>query len=294
MVDREKCFRRGFANRRPGCGRLRVSQEENQTDILKRYLCRFLKLWIIWCWFLALDGLGLVIDTFVPAFSPPRWLYWAIAAFGFLAANVKLFAEQESEKQKLQGRINEFEDTRADIHFKKKEDFCYPASIHYSCFVSGKKGYHDSEVLYRDGLPIGVIIGAHLEGWKWSDEPGKPISKIAEVDLPPLFDLLNEGSFQNPKGVTLDRIEGFSYGLPARYELPIKITVEDPRSFAQRLNSVDSYRVVIQYYTKRVDDSESTSHLLTLEGDFQEFRDEICEKWKGWGFSELAQLAECQ
>jgi hypothetical protein len=82
-------------------------------DVLIRYLVRFLGLWIIWFWFFALDGLGLVIDTFVPAFSPPRWLYWAIPAIGFLIANVKLFAEVESKEQQLQSRIAELESSLA-------------------------------------------------------------------------------------------------------------------------------------------------------------------------------------
>jgi hypothetical protein len=54
-----------------------------------------LELWVIGFWIFALDALGLVIDTFVPSFSPPRWVYWAIPAIGFLVANVKLFSDQE-------------------------------------------------------------------------------------------------------------------------------------------------------------------------------------------------------
>ncbi len=77
---------------------------------LPRYLVRMLELWVIWFWFFALAALGLVIDTFVPAFSPPRWVYWAlIPGIGFLVANVRLFAECEVEKRLLQNRIDELQ-----------------------------------------------------------------------------------------------------------------------------------------------------------------------------------------
>lgn len=80
-----------------------------------KYLVRLLKLWIIWFWFLALDGLGLIVDTFIPGFSPPRWLYWVIPAVGFLVANVKLFAEMESEMQTLQNRITGILDAKPKL-----------------------------------------------------------------------------------------------------------------------------------------------------------------------------------
>jgi hypothetical protein len=76
---------------------------------MKTYLVRFIELWIVWFWFFALDGLGLVVDTFVPGFSPPRWLYWLIPVVGIITANVKLFTEVEGEKRILQNRIAELE-----------------------------------------------------------------------------------------------------------------------------------------------------------------------------------------
>jgi hypothetical protein len=76
---------------------------------MKTYLVRFIKLWIVWFWFFVLDGLGLVVDTFVPSFSPPRWLYLLIPVIGIIAANVKLFTEDEREIRNLQNRIVELE-----------------------------------------------------------------------------------------------------------------------------------------------------------------------------------------
>jgi len=85
------------------------------VQVTVRYLVRLLKLWIIWFWFLALDGLGLIVDTFAPGFSPPRWLYWVIPAVGFVIANIKLFAEMESEIQALQSHIADLLDAKAKL-----------------------------------------------------------------------------------------------------------------------------------------------------------------------------------
>lgn len=60
---------------------------------LPKYFSKALEVWVIWIWFFALDVLGLVIDTFVPEFSPPRWWYWLIAAIGFVLANVRLLLD---------------------------------------------------------------------------------------------------------------------------------------------------------------------------------------------------------
>jgi len=92
-------------------------------QILKGYSVRLLKLWIIWFWFFALDALGLVVDTFIPDFSPPRWLYWAVAVLGFLTANVRMFAESESEKYLLRERIAQLEEPYADLFARVRSKF---------------------------------------------------------------------------------------------------------------------------------------------------------------------------
>jgi hypothetical protein len=246
---------------------------------------------------LLFDLLGIIL-FFFPQLAEyvfrNEWLARRIGAVIFVLsfswANFILY-------RKLKGRIDEYEDTRANIRFTKEKDFCCRASHHSRYFSHEGKSIHQSEILYRNGLPIGVITGAELKGWNWSEECGHLVWKITEVDLPPLFNLpkSGEGSFQwELRGdVSFDRIKGFHYAFEARYKLPIEIAEQDPRSFAQGLSSVSSYRIVIQYHTKRVDNTESKPHYLTLKGDFQEFRDEICKQWKNW-FKELAQLAECQ
>lgn len=266
-------------------------------DIFRKYFGRLLKIWITWV-FIIQDVFGLfalVMFFFNPGSSFPWWVSWLfgfsiIVTFG--GANLVLFAQLESEKQELQDRINEYEDTRANIFFKKTEDHLRPVSKHSDSFPHGERAFHQhSDYLREDGLPIGIIIGAELKGTKRSEEPGDLIWEITEIDLPPKLVASDKGSFRWPTGSPFDRIEKFRYEFDAKYELPIKIE-QDLRSFAQSLSSLGSYRIVIEYRTRRFD-SESETHFLILEGDFRQFRDEICKQWERW-FSELAQLAKCQ
>lgn len=71
------------------------------ASVTARYLRRFIQLWLVWFWFAALDSVGLIVDTFVPGFSPPRWVYLAIPGIGFLVANMRLFSDQESRIAQL-------------------------------------------------------------------------------------------------------------------------------------------------------------------------------------------------
>lgn len=76
--------------------------------VFTRYVARFLKAWIFWFWFFALDAVALISETFLPETSkPPRWLYWAIAGIGFLIGNVKVFFDVDSENKSLKSRIKE-------------------------------------------------------------------------------------------------------------------------------------------------------------------------------------------
>jgi len=76
---------------------------------LPKYFIRVLEVWIVWVWFFILDALGLVVDTFVPSFSPPRWLYAAIATIGFVIANVKLILDYENKLEAYEFQAPEYE-----------------------------------------------------------------------------------------------------------------------------------------------------------------------------------------
>jgi len=80
------------------------------VKLVFKYISKFFQLWLIWFWFFVLDFLGLIIDTFVPSFSPPQWLYLIIPAIGFVIANIKMFYNHEQEKAQLTKHIKELED----------------------------------------------------------------------------------------------------------------------------------------------------------------------------------------
>lgn len=76
---------------------------------LPKYLVKILEVWIVWVWFVILDTLGLIVDTFVPTFSPPRWLYWTIAGAGFIVANAKLLLDYEERLEAYEYQAPEYE-----------------------------------------------------------------------------------------------------------------------------------------------------------------------------------------
>lgn len=100
------------------------------------YFIRFIHLWIYWFWFLALDIISLVIDTFSPGYSVARWVYGLVPAIGFIIANIKLYAELRAENSSLLERLNTFEYRRPKLielygHFR----------ILYSAFSEKKYAY---------------------------------------------------------------------------------------------------------------------------------------------------------
>lgn len=88
---------------------------------LPKYLDRLLKAWVVWIWSPALEVLTLIVDTFVPSFSPPRWLYVVIAGVGFVIANVKLLLESEKRLGAYEYQAPEYEldVTRVDPRLPK-------------------------------------------------------------------------------------------------------------------------------------------------------------------------------
>jgi len=254
--------------------------------------------------FTCFDILGIVIffrPQLAERLTRNEWAATGIGAsifvLSFLVANFILY-------RKLKGQLDEFEDTRAKIYLKNTKDFCYAAPIRLRPYFphEGKRFRGETtDLLLRNGLPIGLIIGAELKVANHSNECGCFDWEITKVDMPEFFNLveIGEKSFQwgiqrGPGGLPLVEVTAHSRSL-AICELPLQITIEDPRSFAKRLSSLGSYCIVIEYSTIRIDDSKSKPpRSLKLEGDFQEFRDQICKDWKNSKLDELAQLAECE
>ena len=102
---------------------------------LPKYFAKILEVWIVWVWFFALDALGLVVDTFVPTFSPPRWLYAVIPGIGFAIANVKLLLDSERRLEAYEYQAPEYELEVTDV----SSDVCRMAChVNIYCDVSIK------------------------------------------------------------------------------------------------------------------------------------------------------------
>jgi len=274
-------------------------------DILRKYFSRLGKAWYGFVGlFLTLFELGrfttgaLILDS-----SPPWWESAFVVVFGvalFFLANLQVFRESEAEKRRLESYIDEIEDTRANIRFKHNKCWSdFPSYHKESPFPDLKLELNQQPFLDESGLPGWVRIGADLKGEKKSDESGELVWEMVEANLPPIFaiDESNKGSFQWMRGggLPIEKIKDWKDDFDAVFELPLRIADrEDPHRFARTMRTLGSYRIVINYHTLRGIDSESKSHSLILEGDFQELRDQLCEAWKGWGFAELAELADCQ
>jgi hypothetical protein len=75
-----------------------------------------------------------------------------------------------------------------------------------------------------------------------------------------------------------------------KWKLCVRIVERNPHSFARALGTLDTYSVVMNYRTKRID-GESSPREMIIQGDFQDFRQKIVEHWE-WRYTNLAQLAE--
>ena len=89
--------------------------------IVRQYLLQLLQTWVTWL-FIILDAVGLIlfcVAYFIPDFVLPQWTFWlfvGITLIGFMGANIKLFADQQSEIKQLLEQINELESVESGIN----------------------------------------------------------------------------------------------------------------------------------------------------------------------------------
>lgn len=260
----------------------------NILKITGAYLKRFFQLWFIWFWFVALDAIGLIFDTFVPTVSPPRWLYWFIPAIGFVIANIKLFYDNEIEKDTLINKIRGYEAYEANIKLEAINPiFSHSQGSRQSPFPDVPRspgGFN------QQGLPDWGSLSVRIRFVNIGHESGKPIVEINEskVELPSLFKNHYNVTFYEPSKI--DGREEQSHDL--YFDVPIR--ENDPTAFALALKDLvksnKRYRIAIRYWTRRIDGESEPRHLW-IEGDFTYFYQEIMEYWDGFGFKELASIA---
>lgn len=250
-----------------------------------KYFQQLLHLWLYWFVFPILDMVLLVGDHLVPAVSVPPAAYWSLLALGFLCANVKLFADQEQ-------RISQLEARQADIRLTLRESgLDHSHSGRKPPFPevrrTGAYGFNEQ------GMPGWAVLWANLEIENVGYEEGELVLEIVrwKTELPRLFAIREQdvGWFHGGAPGTIDRRTRIN----KQWFLDLQITEQEPQAFARALPSLSTYRVVMQYHTRRIG-GESRRSKLVIEGNFFTFRHNVLEHWKGFGFDRLAELGDSQ
>lgn len=214
-----------------------------------------------------------------------------------LGSNYLIFKKQREIIGDRENRIAELEATEANIHLKVAETGFWPAGT--STLRPFPEVKVDSYGFDESGLPGWGVIWASLEGENVGWEAGKLIWEFDrdKTELPRLFDpdfALNEEVSDRLFWSGSRGIEGRT-PFKAHLEIGVRIAKQKRQVFARALNSLKRYRVVINYYTKSiVGESKPNVLQLSIEGDFQEFRQKILDHWKHSKHCDLAQLAESQ
>ena len=235
-----------------------------------------------------LDWLG-IAGELVPGLGPLERLF-VILAISFVIANPLIYIKQALEKQSLEDHIARHEADEANIHLEVMESGFQPSG------TSTTRSFRDVKVdpygFDECGLPGWGVIWASLKITNIGYEAGKLICDFdrPRTKLPSLFDP-NFVISASTDVLLRDSIsiEGRS-SRTAHLSLDIRITERDREAFVRVLNSLDNYRVIIVYRTKRID-GESEPRFLKIEGDFQGFRQQVLEHWKHSKHRDLAQIA---
>jgi hypothetical protein len=261
-----------------------------------RYILQLFKVWITWL-FLVLDAVGLalfVVAYFEPSFVLPRWTFWVfigVTIGGFIGTNVKLFADQQIEIERLQNHIAELQATEANIYLEViSQEFSYSNSGTRPPFpindMIGAYGFKDN------GLPGWASYWAEIEARNIGRESGELEWNLdrARTQIPSMFiiDDTTDGLLDLRGKIEPREKE------PFYYYLYFKITEEyqEPRAFAKALHSLDKYQITLNYWTKRITGPSEVKSLCLL-GDFQNFRQKIVDYWKNHiELRELSELAE--
>lgn len=258
------------------------------------YVKRLLAIWFTWL-LLAASIIGavlLLIDARYPNFSLPQWAFWAytgVIIFCFLGANVRLFANQEIEKNRLLERITKLEAREANLQITLLDFEFGPSRSQNSERLREREidpyGYD------KDGLPDCAGVWADIEIENVGYEPGELVIDldIDTTELPGIF--------------TIDRNTRlwFHNGPPTRLQersrlskqmmIDFTISERNPQAFARALQTPQSYRIALKYYTRRTGGT-SQEKSLVIEGNLEHFREKVIEYWQGFRFAQLAEIAE--
>lgn len=247
-------------------------------------------------WILAISGfIGfvlLIIDSRYPDFPLPQWAFWGfmgVIVFCFLSANVQLFAKQEKEKQQLLQQIAELEAVEAKLKITLQRSEFEPSRSQDS------RQFREREIdpygYDKYGLPDCAGVFADIEIENVGDKPGELVIGLDDsaTELPGIF-AIDENTTIQFGGSPPTQIQGQDR-LSKQIMLAFAIKERSSQAFARALQTPQSYKIVLKYYTKRIG-STSEEESLVIEGDLEHFREKVIEYWQGFRFSELAEIAE--
>jgi len=261
------------------------------VKFIGRYLSRFLQLWLFWFWAPVLDVLAFLSDPYIPGFSFPREVYLAIPIIGFIVTNIRLFAEQKQLIEKLDAQ-------EANLEVAIISTEIYVTHLSPSKFdfvphdIRGDQRYND-QGFDGNGIPASVIISTELLVTNAGRQPGLLSWRIdrSKTRLPSLFKFREDPSRVDEngffEGIPVDTIEGKTRHR-GFWHLRLDVVEQNPHVFAQKLPTLNNYRIFMRYHTDRIG-SISESRELVIEGSFENFRRQVIHYWRRHGLTKHVQ-----
>lgn len=270
------------------------ADEHGRCDMLGDYVVSLAKKWSFWL-FIIFDVIGiplLVVDVLMPEVPLPTWILWPlflIAVFCFGVANFQIFAEQEEVKRHLQDHITKLESLEARLKLSTMGSGFLPG--HGSRTPPFVEAELDQDGYEPSGIPGWASVWIDVEVENVGYKPGQ--LEIAldreKSQLAPMFKL-HESSEPFINGPTLGEL-GPQKRAQLQIALDILVDEEDPLLFASTLKELNNYSITLSYSTRRIGGRSPHDHLI-VEGNFDAFRQNVIKHWKGYGFENLAEIAE--
>jgi hypothetical protein len=263
---------------------------------LIKYVTGLLAIWFNWLLLAAgiISAILLMVESFYPALSLPAWFSWILVAviiFCFLGANVRLFANLEIEKRHLLERITELEAVQAKLQITCQHFGFGPSRSQDS------RQFREREIdpygYDKDGLLDCAGVWADIEIENVGYKPGELVIGLddSSTKLPGIF-AIDENTTIQFHGGPPTQIGGQAR-LPKQIMLDFTIKERNPQAFARALQTPQTYKIVLKYCTRRIG-STSEEESLVIGGNLENFREKVIKYWEGFGFGELAEIAECR
>ncbi|MBI5954443.1 MAG: hypothetical protein HY865_22530 [Chloroflexi bacterium] len=227
--------------------------------MLGKYLKDLLTEWIGVALGIA-DIIIFIVSAATQSFTLPREFYLGVAAVAFLVANFGLYS-------KLSKKVNEFEDTQANISIR-----VVSTGLYIKAPIRTTEGKVFTDGLDKNLIPVYQYIQAYIKVENVGQEAGILVWSIdeAKTKLPdPLQLQFGSGSkyFYDEVG---NQLRSGDLKVKARervtghFRFKVNSNTEDVKNL-QRIDPESHYYIPINYYTKRIG-SNSKHKTLEVKG----------------------------